>query len=98
MNNLTRNDLAVELSLKLDIPVDKSKTIVEATIDVLLATLASGKSVEFRGFGVFDVVNRKQKIGRNPRKPSAGQYLIPARRAVRFRAGKHLHALLNPEQ
>ena len=97
MSNFTRNNLAVELSLKLDIPVDRAKFIVDRTFDVLSEALLDGKRLEFRNFGHFDVVDRKEKVGRNPANPSAGQYLIPARRMVRFRIGKHLFDKLNPE-
>lgn len=98
MNNFTRNELASELSNRLAIPVDRAKGVVDQTLDVLTQALAEGKKVEFRGFGILDVVHRKPKIGRNPKNPEAGQYQIPARRMVRFRVGKQLFARLNPDQ
>jgi len=98
MNNFTRNELAVELSAKLAIPVDRAKGIVDQTLEILTEALTAEKKIEFRGFGIFDVVHRKPKIGRNPRNPGAGQYQIPARRMVRFRVGKQLFDKLNPEQ
>lgn len=97
-NTFTRNELAIELSNRLAIPVDRAKGIVDQTLDVLVNVLGEGRKVEFRGFGILDVVQRKPKIGRNPRNPTAGQYLIPARRMVRFRIGKQLFDKLNPEQ
>lgn len=97
-SNFTRNELSVELSLKLDIPVDRAKAVVDHTLDTLICALCEGKRVQFRGFGFFDVVQRKEKVGRNPKKPNAAQYLIPARRMVRFRIGKQLFDKLNPEQ
>ncbi len=96
MNNFTRNELAVELSRRLALPVDRAKGIVDHTLEVLAESLVAGKKVEFRGFGIFDVVQRKPKIGRNPRNPAAGQYQIPARRMVRFRVGRMLFDKLNP--
>ena len=96
--NFTRSELAEELSNRLAIPVDRAKGVVDQTLDVLTEALAGGKKVEFRGFGILDVVERKPKIGRNPRNPEAGQYQIPARRVVRFRVGKQLFARLNPDQ
>ena len=95
--NFTRNDLSAELANRLAIPVDRAKGIVDQTLDVLTQALAEGKKVEFRGFGILDVVHRKPKSGRNPKNPSAGQYQIPARRMVRFRVGKQLFDKLNPE-
>jgi len=98
MNNFTRNKLAHDLHQRLAIPVDRAKGIVDQTLDALSNALAEGKKVEFRGFGIFEVVQRKPKVGRNPRHPEAGQYQIPARRMVRFRIGKQLFALLNPNE
>jgi len=98
MNNFTRNELALALSQRLAIPVDRAKGVVDQTLEVLTEALTEGKKVEFRGFGIFDVVHRKPKIGRNPKNPSAGQYQIPTRRMVRFRVGKQLFTKLNPEQ
>lgn len=97
MKSFTRNELALQLSQRLAIPVDRAKGVVDQTVAVLVEALASERKVEFRGFGVFDVVLRKSKIGRNPKNPAAGQYQIPARKMVRFRAGKYLFDLLNPE-
>src|SRR5574337_1766541 len=97
MKNFTRNDLAVELSLKLDIPVDRAKCVVDTTFNSLIDALTEGKRLQFRNFGLFDVVERKPKVGRNPKAPEAGQYQIPARKMVRFRIGKELFDKLNPE-
>lgn len=96
MSNFTRNDLALRLSERLALPVDRAKGIVDHTLDTLMEALVEGKKVEFRGFGIFDVVHRKPKIGRNPKNPEAGQYQIPARRMVRFRVGTALFDKLNP--
>jgi DNA-binding protein HU-beta/integration host factor subunit alpha len=95
--NFTRNDLAIELNLRLGMPVDRARGIVDVTLSVLTDALASGNNVEFRGFGMFDVVDRKAKVGRNPKHPEKGNVSIPARKAVRFRAGKELNNQLNPE-
>jgi len=97
MSNFTRNELALELAKRLAVPVDRAKGIVDQTLDALTEALAAGKKVEFRGFGILDVVHRKPKIGRNPKNPQAGQYQIPARRMVRFRVGTYLFDKLNPE-
>lgn len=97
MSNFTRTELANELSKRLAMPVDRAKGIVDQTLDALTEALATKKKVEFRGFGIFEVVLRKPKIGRNPRRPQAGQYQIPSRQLVRFRTGTNLFARLNPE-
>ena len=55
--------------------------------------LTEGNRLEFRDFGVFEVVERKQKVGRNPKNPSVA-VIIPARRAVKFSPGKKMKRLI----
>jgi nucleoid DNA-binding protein len=55
--------------------------------------LARGDRLEFRDFGVFEIVERKQKIGRNP-KNAAVPIVIPARPAVKFTPGKKMKKLI----
>ncbi len=50
-------------------------------------SLAKGENVELRNFGVFEVRERKQRIGRNPNKPEQ-VVTIPSRRVVKFKPGK----------
>jgi integration host factor subunit beta len=97
MTNFTRDDWALELSRRSALSVDRAKGVVAEALDILAKAVVEGHKIEFRGFGVIDVVTRKPKIGRNPKNPSAGQYQIPARRVVRFRAGTRLFDALNPQ-
>ena len=48
---------------------------------------------EFRDFGVFEVVTRKSRIGRNPNKPE-DTVEIPTRRVVKFKPSKKLKQLV----
>jgi integration host factor subunit beta len=95
--SFTRNDLAVDLAARLNCSVESAKTTVEHVIGGISSALSEGKKVEFRGFGVLEVVQRKQKIGRNPKDPSGGTFTIPPRAVVKFRAGKELDETLNRE-
>lgn len=49
--------------------------------------------VELRGLGAFDIKEKRERQGRNPRTGEA--VIIDARRAVRFRPSELLHARLN---
>lgn len=95
--SFTRNDLAVDLSSRTGCSVESAKGTVEHVINAMATALATGKKVEFRGFGVLEVVTRKEKVGRNPKDPSSGTYRIPPRAVVKFRAGKELDETLNRE-
>jgi DNA-binding protein HU-beta len=61
---------------------------VSATLEALKDALAKGEKVQLIGFGTFDVVERAARTGINPQTKKKMQ--IPAKKAVRFRAGKPL--------
>lgn len=93
--SLTRNDLADEIERKLGLSSVQSRLAVHVVLDALTDALKSGQKVEFRGFGVFKVRIRKQKLGRNPMKPDEGTYVIMPKRVVKFSMGKDLDIVLN---
>jgi len=67
------------------------QSVVGKTLDCITEALAQGQTVELRNFGVFDVVTRKPRVGRNPKIPEVTVH-IPAKTKVRFRAGKEMKA------
>lgn len=93
--NFTRHELAATVSRRLKIPAKRAYQFVDVCLNAMTAAMCNRQRIELRNFGVFEVVTRKPKIGRNPQKPKDGQYLIPERRAVKFRMGKVLCDLLN---
>lgn len=64
---------------------------VDATLNVIIDELASGGHIELRGFGVFEIVTKKRRIGRNPNKPEIAVE-IPERKVVKFRPGNEMAA------
>ena len=66
---------------------------VEAIIEALLQSLVRGNRIELRGFGVFEVKNRKRGIGRNPKRPKE-EFPIPPGRTIRFKPGKELRNMV----
>jgi nucleoid DNA-binding protein len=61
--------------------------VIQKSLDYIVEALEDGRTVEFRNFGVFEVRERKQRIGRNPNKPE-NVVTIPARKVVKFKPGK----------
>ena len=62
-------------------------TVIQKSLDMIVDSLASGKNVELRNFGVFQLKERKQRVGRNPNRPE--QVVdIPSCRIVKFKPGK----------
>jgi DNA-binding protein HU-beta len=71
--------------------------IFSAFLGTITASLQKGERIALPGLGVFSVVERKAKTGRNPR--TGEQIEIPARKAVRFSISSSLNTGLNgPKQ
>ena len=66
---------------------------VDATLDAIQGTLASGGGVSLVGFGTFSVKARAARMGRNPRTGEAIQ--IAASNVPGFKAGKGLKDAVN---
>ena len=86
--NITKREIVTDLYEKNggSIPQKHITLIVQQTIDAMGGALASGQSLELRGFGVLRVSRAPCRTGRNPNNPGVA-IKIPARAVVRFRAG-----------
>lgn len=90
-------DIVNAIVAKTNIPRAKAEQAVESVFDAMKVALGSGRRIELRRFGVFNVKPRKTGIGRNPR--TGQQVNIPPGKAVRFKPGKELQALpASPEK
>ncbi len=71
---------------------DASKS-VEAVLESIAGALRSGDKVQLIGFGNFEVKDKPERKGRNPR--TGEEMIIPARKSVSFKAGKQLREEVN---
>ena len=85
---LTKADLAEKLYEELGFSKCESKEIVEIFFEALRAALEASESVKLSGFGKFDLREKKQRPGRNPK--TGVEIPITARRVVTFRPGEKL--------
>lgn len=89
MPNLTKREIVLEIYRKSGFPQKQIVDTVQQTLDIIQRALADGRNVELRNFGVLEVQVRKQRIGRNPNKPT-DTVVIPQRAVVKFKSGKIL--------
>jgi len=89
MTNLTKREIVLEIYRKSGFPQKQIVDTVQQTLDIIQRALADGRNVELRNFGVLEVQVRKQRIGRNPNKPT-DTVVIPERAVVKFKSGKVL--------
>lgn len=88
---MTKRDLAVRISRQTGLKQSEIMHVIQLTLDTITTELAGGRGVEFRNFGVFEVIARKPRIGRNPNAPS-DTVMIPERVVVKFKPGKIMEA------
>lgn len=92
-SNLTKRDIVLEIYEKTNFPQKEVKETVQMTLDVIAKAIGEGRNVELRNFGVFQIQQRKSRVGRNPNKPEK-DVVIPSRAVIKFKAGKELKAIL----
>ena len=93
MATITKKKLIQVISQKRGVHPNDVRGVIQSFLDTMTDYLAQGDRLEFRDFGVFEIVERKQKIGRNP-KNAAVPIVIPARAAVKFTAGKNMRKVI----
>lgn len=66
---------------------------VSAVIDSITKSLSEGEKVQIAGFGTFEVRERGERVGRDPR--TSAEITIPASKAPAFKAGRALKESVN---
>lgn len=90
MGALTKADLAERLFEELGLNKREAKELVEFFFEEIRGSLEENEHVKLSGFGNFDIRNKKQRPGRNPK--TGEEIPISARRVVTFRPGQKLKA------
>ena len=88
MAALTKADLSEKLHEELGLNKREVKDIVELFFDEIRTALESGNQVKISGFGNFDLRDKSERPGRNPK--TGEEIPITARRVVTFRPGQKL--------
>lgn len=87
---LTKADLAERLYEELGLNKREAKEIVELFFEEIRNSLENNEHVKLSGFGNFDLRDKSERPGRNPK---TGQEIpISARRVVTFKPGQKLKA------
>lgn len=97
MSTVTKKRLIQLISQERGVHPNDVRNVIQSFLDAMTEYLSKGDRLEFRDFGVFEIVERKQKIGRNP-KNAAVPIVIPARRAVKFTPGKKMKKLIEKDR
>ena len=89
---LTRADLSEAVHQEVGLTRQDCAGLVERTLDLIAEALENGQIVKLSGFGNFQLREKPQRPGRNPK---TGQEIpITARRVVTFHASQKLKAMV----
>jgi integration host factor subunit alpha len=88
MATLTKAEMAERLFLDVGLNKREAKEFVDAFFEVVREALERGEQVKLSGFGNFDLRQKNQRPGRNPK--TGEEIPISARRVVTFRPGQKL--------
>ncbi|MEE4114027.1 MAG: integration host factor subunit alpha [Desulfobacteraceae bacterium] len=90
---LTKQDIVEQVYNQLGFPKSQSVETVEALLELIKASLASGEDVLVSGFGKFCVKKKNERKGRNP--ATGEDAILPARRVVTFKCSGKLRRTVN---
>lgn len=90
---LTKADLAEKLYLQVGFNNREAKEMVEAFFQEISGCLERGEEVKLAGFGVFNMRDKPERPGRNPK--TGEEIPITARRVVTFHASDSLKEVVD---
>jgi len=85
---MTKKEIAKKIAEATGIPLLQVTEIMQMLFDGITEILVKEGHIELRNFGIFKAKKRKARKARNPRTGEA--VLVPARRAVTFKAGREM--------
>ena len=87
---VTRADLCEAVHEEVGLSRQECSSLVERTLELIVESLERGETVKLSGFGVFQVREKRARMGRNPKtgEPAA----INPRRVISFRASQIMKA------
>ena len=88
MSAITKADIGDLLFSQVGLNKREAKDLVEIFFEEIRHALESGHQVKLSGFGNFDLRDKRQRPGRNPK--TGEEIPITARRVVTFHAGQKL--------
>ncbi len=88
--SLTKADIADRLFDEVGLNKREAKEFVDAYFEMIRGALENGKNVKLSGYGNFQLREKNQRPGRNPK--TGEEIPISARRVVTFRPGQKLRA------
>ena len=93
--NLTKEILAENINRQFGLTKSFSEKLINSLVFHLTNTVKTDKILKIKNFGTFKILNKKERIGRNPK--SKEKFVISKRNVIVFKTSKSLNNKLNKE-
>jgi len=94
--NFNRKDLSNKIYQNLGFSKNFSSRIIDDFFEVLTDELIKSSKIKITSFGTFKTVNKKERIGRNPK--TKIETKISSRRVVKFKPSLSIKDKINNEK
>ena len=91
--NFTRKDLSKKIYQKLGFSKNYSSLVIDNFFETLIQELLKSNKIKLSSFGTFKIVNKKKRIGRNPK--TKEKAIISERKVVLFKPSRELKNKIN---
>jgi len=91
--NFTRKNLYNKIYKVLGFSKNFSSKIVDSFFETLISDLIISGKVKITSFGTFQVLNKKERIGRNPK--TKVESIITSRKVVKFKPSVYIKKKIN---
>ena len=91
--NLTRKDITNRLHSRLGLSKNLLSNILDDFFESLISELLVKKKIKISSFGTFEVKNKKERIGRNPKNKI--EFKISSRKIIKFKPSDIIKKKLN---
>jgi len=92
---ITRADLSQAVYEQVGLSRNESSDLVETVLEEICKSLERGEMVKISSFGTFQVRDKRQRVGRNPK--TGKEVPIQPRRVLTFRASNVLKDRINSD-
>ena len=90
---MNKKELVAAIAEKSEVTKNDVEKVMQSFTEVVSEELAKGEKIQMVGFGTFEVAERAEREGRNPK--SGEVMTIAASKSPKFKAGKALKDIVN---
>lgn len=90
---MNKNELISSVTAKIGCTAIEANKFIDAFVGSVTEALVNGDKVALAGFGTFEVKDKAERTGRNPK--TGEEIVIAACKAPSFKAGKTLKDAIN---